>query len=601
MFRLLTPVVALAALGLLWPREVAAQDPPPAAQWVPGEAVLSLELTRPEAVLDLLLDEEITDFVTGLPVWQELEASGKLGEFQNIVNYVEFSVGTDWRDILARATGGGITLAVGPDGTVVLMVDAADEHIVAKLHEFFLEAARGEATKAGEPDRVRSEQHGDVEVWSFDGKEAHAILGKRFVLSNRPEGLRAVLELREGTREGNLATKASYQAATKAVGPDAALRVYVDLDTLKQAPDVARALEQGRQNPMVALLLAGVVDSLRESTWLASGLHVERDELVLRALTDAGPTGSASPAAFALPTAPGDGPRPNLEVPNRIAAFSAWRDLHRFYAAKDELFPERSSGLIFFENMMGIFFSGRDLTDEVLAEMRPEIRLVVAEQTYDPAIGTPQVRFPGFAAVLGLRHPDMFGEVVEEGWQKALGLINFTRGQEALPGLIIDRGVQGDTEFTVAYFSTSAPDVEDRAHLPQRFNIRPSVAMPGEYLILSSTEGLARDLIDALGEEAATNVSRLEVDTLLELDGAHLASIVEANRESMVRNNMLEEGNTRKEAETAIELLATVTRLVESLELGVGSHEGLLQARLAIRPSWTGAGSSEASSGGAGR
>ncbi len=588
MLRLLTPVVALAALGLLWPREVAAQDPPPATQWVPGEAVLSLELTRPEAVLDLVLDEEVAAFVTGLPVWQDFEASGKLMELENLVNYLEFSVGTDWRDILARLTGGGITFAVGPGGTVVLVVEAADEHIVTKLHDFFLEIARSEATKAGEPDRVEHEEHGDVDVWSFNGEEAHAILGKRFVLSNRREGLRAVLELRDGLRTESLAAKATYQAATKAAGPEAAVRAYVDLEALKQAPDIARALEQGRQNPMIALLFAGAVDSLRESTWLASALHVERDELVLRALADGAVADPASPAAFALPTGSGEGPRPNLEVPNRIAALTAWRDLHRFYAAKDELFPDRSSGLIFFENMMGIFFSGRDLTDEVLAETRPEIRLVVAEQTYDPAIGTPDVQFPAFAAVLGLRDPDAFGEVVEEGWQKALGLINFTRGQEALPGLIIDRGVQGDTEFTVAYFSTSAPDVEDRAHLPQRFNIRPSVAMPGDWLILSSTEELARDLIDALDAESASEVSPLDADTLLELDGAPLASIVDANYEAMVRNNMLEEGHTREEAEAAIDLLATVARLVESLAIEVGSHEGLLQVRLAIRPSWTG-------------
>ena len=43
--------------------------------------------------------------------------------------------------------------------------------------------------------------------------------------------------------------------------------------------------------------------------------------------------------------------------------------MHKFYAAKDTLFPDRTSGLIFFENMMGIFFSGRDLTDEVLAAL----------------------------------------------------------------------------------------------------------------------------------------------------------------------------------------------------------------------------------------
>ena len=89
-------------------------------------------------------------------------------------------------------------------------------------------------------------------------------------------------------------------------------------------------------------------------------------------------------------TSPAPGALPNLAVPRRIAGLSLYRDLHAFYAAKDKLFPERTSGLIFFENMMGIFFTGRDLTDEVLAETRPEIRIVVAAQKYDPAIGTPQ-------------------------------------------------------------------------------------------------------------------------------------------------------------------------------------------------------------------
>ena len=67
----------------------------------------------------------------------------------------------------------------------------------------------------------------------------------------------------------------------------------------------------------------------------------------------------------------------------RSPSLSFYRDLHKFYAAKDKLFPERTSGLIFFENMMGIFFTGRDLTDEVLAETTPEVRFVVAEQQYD--------------------------------------------------------------------------------------------------------------------------------------------------------------------------------------------------------------------------
>jgi len=103
---------------------------------------------------------------------------------------------------------------------------------------------------------------------------------------------------------------------------------------------------------------------------------------------------------------------------------SLYRDLHQFYAAKDDLFPDRTSGLIFFENMMGIFFSGRDLTNEVLAETKPEIRFVVAEQEYDPAMGTPQIKLPAFAAILRLRRPEQFNKVAEEAWQKAVPKVN---------------------------------------------------------------------------------------------------------------------------------------------------------------------------------
>ena len=65
---------------------------------------------------------------------------------------------------------------------------------------------------------------------------------------------------------------------------------------------------------------------------------------------------------------------PNLCVPRQIAGISLYRDLNAFYAAKDQLFPERTSGHDFFENMMGIFFSGRDLTARSSARLGPEVR-----------------------------------------------------------------------------------------------------------------------------------------------------------------------------------------------------------------------------------
>jgi len=366
------------------------------------------------------------------------------------------------------------------------------------------------------------------------------------------------------------------------VDPDAVVTVFANLKPLMQLPKVAQLLEQQRRNPLAALTFAGIVESIRDSNWLALGLHVQETTLILRASVDGKMVGPTSPAAFALPSKPGEGVLPSLSIPRRIAALSLYRDLHQFYAAKDDLFPERTSGLIFFENMMGIFFSGRDLTDEVLAETKPQVRLVVAEQEYNPAIGTPQIKLPAFAAILRLRHREQFNEVVEEAWQKAVGLINFTRGQQALPGLIIDRPIHRETKFTVAYFSTS--QIEDKTKLDQRFNFRPALAMPGEYLILSSTDDLARDLIDALSRETEQTVKPFaEIHSLVEIDVDQLVSVLEANRETLVGQNMVKKGNTQEQAEASIDMLISLMKFVERAKLSIGTHEGLTQARLEMK------------------
>jgi hypothetical protein len=324
-----------------------------------------------------------------------------------------------------------------------------------------------------------------------------------------------------------------------------------------------------------------MLDGLRQSDWLTLALGAQDDKFSLALISDAAGEDSAA-ARFARPQKPGEGAMPLLAVPRQIAGVSMLRDLHGFYAAKDDLFPERTSQLIFFENMMGIFFTGRDLTEEVMAETGSEIRLVVAEQQYDPKIGTPAVQIPSFALVTRLKNPDKFKPVMEEAWQKGLGLINFTRGQQALPGLIIDREIYGDTKYTVAYFSAS--DLEDRSAIDTRFNLRPTLAMPGEYLILSSTDALAEDLIDSLKQEAAGTVKPVPGrHSLAAIDGRQLASVLGKNREGLIRNNMVEEGNDRAEAENAIDTLLMIVGRVAKVKLEMGSGADHSKATLDVR------------------
>ncbi len=573
------------ALGLVLPaliaQTVAAADGLPPAKWISQDALLVVEVSQPKALLDVVLDPKTAEAVTSLPAYQRAASQPGFNEFLGVVRYLETTLGTDWRTGLRKLAGGGAALAVSPNDTVLLIIDAEDGEMLGQLHEILLGFAKNEAEKQGQPGRVVSTKYRGVTGWTFGGGEAHAILGSRLLLSNKPEALKAALDLRAKDGGKSLASVPAYRTAKKAAGSGACATAFVNMAVLKQVPPFNEALGQS-SNPLTALLFTGITQSLRESSWLALGLKVEGKTLALHAAVDGKTVDPSGPAAFALPSRPDKGVLPNLSVPRQIAGASFYRDLHAFYAAKDELFPERTSGLIFFENMMGIFFSGMDLTEEVLGETEPEVRVVVAEQEYDPAIGTPGVQFPAFAAIFRLRNPKQFGEVVEEAWQKAIGLTNFTRGQQAEPGLIIDRLFQGDTKFTAAYFR--APKEGDRQQIESRFNFRPSLAMPGDYLILSSTEALARDLIDALKKEIAGTVKPLaQAHSLLEVNAVQLASILDANRQNLVRKNMLDEGSTKEQAETQMDLLITIVRHLGRAKLDVATRSGRPQATLELK------------------
>lgn len=552
-------------------------EPGAPAEWIPEDAPLAFEVWQPKALLDLLLDARVARAVTSSPAWQQQASQPEFQVFQNVVKFVETRLETDWRSGLRRALGGGVALAVDSKGGALWIADAVDSEVLEQLHDIF----RGFAMGGEQSAEVSREEFQGVDVWTFDGESVHAIAGSRFLLSNRRETLKTALALGAGSGEQNLSALPAYRAARKAAGSGASGGAFVNLQSLRQHPALQQALAQG-PHPLASLLVPGVMAALGSSAWAALGLEVKGDTLALQAVAAGTQSQPLEPPPFAHPAEPTAGVLPNLAVPGQIAGLSFYRDLETFYALKDQLFPERTSGLIFFENMMGIFFSGRDLTGEVLAETGPEVRFVVAAQEYDPAVGTPRVQWPAFAAILPLRHPDAFTLVVEEAWQKAVGLINFTRGQQALPGLIIDRPDHRGTRFTVAAFS--AAGAKDRTGLDSRYNFRPALARTGDHLILSSTDGLARDLIDALKKEAARPVQAAHaIHSLAQVNAARLGSLLVANRENMVQQNMVEEGNTREQAEVAIDVLTAVIGYLGGVQLEFGLNEGKAEARLELK------------------
>jgi hypothetical protein len=170
-------ILTLILLVFIAQNTMAAQTLPPAIQWIPQDAVVSLELSQPKALLELFAGEKATAAITALPLYQKQASTPKFKEFLNLIHHMEITLDTDWRTGLAKLTGGGITFAICPEDMLILIIEAEDEDTLHKLHEILLDMARSEAEKQSQPNQVESTEtdYEGVTAWTFNGEESHGI------------------------------------------------------------------------------------------------------------------------------------------------------------------------------------------------------------------------------------------------------------------------------------------------------------------------------------------------------------------------------------------------------------------------------------------
>jgi hypothetical protein len=62
-----------------------------------------------------------------------------------------------------------------------------------------------------------------------------------------------------------------------------------------------------------------------------------------------------------------------------------------------------------------------------------------------------------------------------------------------------------------------------------------------------------------------------------------MASILSANRASLVRQNVMEKGSTQREAETNIDMLVNAVKLLGKATISLGQQDDKVQARVTVK------------------
>jgi hypothetical protein len=125
-------------------------------------------------------------------------------------------------------------------------------------------------------------------------------------------------------------------------------------------------------------------------------------------------------------------------------------------------------------------------------------------------------------------------------------------------GLNLRETMHSECDLVSYYFSETKKVEGDLTNV--RFNFSPSYAAVGNYLVMSSTAELARDLIDTLKIEKPAKASAASMRTQVHASG--LAEVIKANEDSILTQLILSQALPPKAAKTE---LRTILDWVERL------------------------------------
>ncbi len=543
---------------------------PRGPEWVSKDAVIYLEASHPNTLFDRVLDPKFQKYLSSLPPYARfLKSEAFKGQMAG-VSFVASLLETTPEKGLRSLTGGGVVFAVeaspGKPPWGFVAFTPSDPAFLSSAHTKLLELARNDAKSKGKSDPIKESEYQGVKGYSMSDQEFHAIINDTLVISQSSNGLKAVIDRAKGKETGERITaNADWKARKALVNDDTIAWGFVRLDRLRELDK--KFVVPDQVNPGATFLFAPWIEAIRKAPWVGANLGWSDSHLTLDLALPNPPKGYSDALKRYLPPK-GQGAAAPLNPPGTIASLTLWRDLSAIWEVRNELFsPQFVQGAAQLDTVAGQYFGGRDFGTGVLGSISNSWRLVVATQDYAKMNPVPDLRLPGFALVIDLKpDDDDFAQRLKVAFQSFIGLANIGAAQSKAPPLeLVSEEVDGVTVASTRFMvSKPAPDAKKTA-VHQRHNFSPTVVQVDNHFVLSSSKGLAKDLISIVREKQKP----ADATVLLTAKGSVLAGLLETNKARLVTQNMMEKGNDKAAASGEIDLLLGLLRYAGNASLSV--------------------------------
>ncbi len=355
--------------------------------------------------------------------------------------------------------------------------------------------------------------------------------------------------------------------------PPPALRAWVDVQRLRRERSLFERLDAGGR-----FFVGPIAAALDRATNLRLALRLDADALALDVDLD-GTVRGAEPAARLL--AAGATPRARLALPaTALGALELDRSLRGYLQHLELLLPATDATRVRGEAAnLDLIIGGGSFVDDLLGGLAEPLRFVILGEPPadvppdDDTPPRPRVDLPGFA-LLAEVETERAEQLLQRGFYRFSAILSAQRAMQKLPARLPQVVADGDLRFHVMR-GPAFPGVGDP---PTGEQIEATLVFAHGHVVLASTLACARQVVSSLVAAPAT---ALRGDSL-RLRGATIAEYLRRNASTIALGRVLDEGESRTEAERFVDGLAAAAAMIEGLEIAIQPGDAITRARLTL-------------------
>lgn len=531
--------------------------------------------------LGSVLEHTFIENLKGTAAFKKLWRSPNVLKMRAGLTLFEFSIGDSVDSLARNLAAGGLHLAVdkSTDGVVLLANTTSQEWLEEYLQKL-AKLARDDAKSKKQPDPVREADYRGIHGYQFQ-KMIIGNMGSVLMVTNKEELGKNILDRHLDSKQDHLLSNPRFQKAWHEPQPEGKesesarmAKAFLDIDVLRQA-GVAKDLlmEKAKEFP-VELILGGVLASLPQTSFAVGELRMSEARLSTRLSIPYDRQWTQQTRTYFVGSE-GDGYASNLVDGNELmASVIGYRDIAELWRRAGDLFDQKvNDQLAQADSTLTTLFSGKDFGTDILGAIEPQIQLIAAEQTFEKN-SVPSIQLPSFGIVAKLKDPTM-QKGLKRTFQSFIGFLNVAGSMEGNPQLDLESETMDAKQIHSAIYLQDS-DKKYENGLPIQFNFSPTLAFDGDLVMITSTKALSKQaakLTGQIGNDHESKSNDSKSNTVMNVDLRAVQRMLEANRQQMISQNMLEKGHTKSEAESEIDTLLQLLSLISKLSASLQFNE----------------------------